>query len=134
MAALAVDDNHNFYPIGHPNGDSFGGFTYILADKLNYESIIEALENKNCYASSGPKIYSLIAENGKLTVCTSDAERICFITNTRNRKAIIAEENKSVSCGDFTVCETDDYVRVEVMDDRGRCAFTRAYTRAELFD
>ena len=134
MAILAVDDNHDFSPIGNIYNDSFGGFTYILAEELNYESVIQALENKNCYASTGPQIYSLTADNGKIQIHTSPAERIIFITNTRNRKMFISEQNESISSAEFALREIDEWLRVEVIDERGKCAFTRAYTRNELFD
>ena len=35
---IATDDNHDVYPIGHPKSDSFGGFTMIKAEKLEYGS------------------------------------------------------------------------------------------------
>ena len=132
MGVLAVDDNHDFSPIGHPHNDSFGGMTYILADRLDYASILEALERKNCYASTGPLIYGLSSEKGLLKVSTSEAERICFVTNTRHRGIVIAGEGESVSTAEFQLGETDQWVRVEVVDKFGKRAFSRAFFRDEL--
>ncbi|MBO5714653.1 MAG: PHP domain-containing protein, partial [Clostridia bacterium] len=64
-----------------PKCDSFGGFTYILADSLDYDSIIKAMENKEFYASCGPQILSLTMENGTFNVKTSNAKLIFFVTN-----------------------------------------------------
>ncbi len=134
MGVLAVDDNHDAYPIGHPHNDSFGGVTYILADSLDYTSIIEALENKGCYASTGPLIHSISVEDGVIRACTSEAERICFVTNTRNRGIAIAADGESVNEAEFKIGETDQWVRVEVVDKFGKRAFSRAFFRDELVE
>ena len=132
MALIAADDNHN--PTANPYHDSFGGVTYILADKLEYGAIIEALENRNFYASTGPKIYSLTVEEGTLSVKTDAAERIVFVTNNHHRKAVIAAAGETVSEAQFTMNPTDKWVRVEVVDERGRRAFTRGYRPEEIFE
>ena len=132
MALIASDDNHNKQPIDHPLCDSFGGFTYILAETLQYGAIIEAMENKNFYASTGPQIFSLISEKGKLTVKTSDAVRIVFITDTKNRKTERALKGNALNTAEFTFGARDNWVRVEVVDESGCKAFTRAYFKEEL--
>ena len=99
MAVIAADDNHNAHDTNSPKCDSFGGFTYILADKLDYESIIKAMENKEFYASCGPQIFSLDCENGSFSVKTSNAKRIVFVTNSHNRAVFLANENEFVTEG-----------------------------------
>jgi YbbR domain-containing protein len=39
---IATDDNHNRFPADHPRTGSFGGFTVIKAEKLDYETITVA--------------------------------------------------------------------------------------------
>lgn len=132
IGLLAVDDNHNFYSIGHSQNDSFGGATYIIAEQLDYDSIIRALEKQDFYASTGPLIYALEVENGLIKVRTSAAERICFMTNTRNRGIKIASIGETVYDAEFQLGETDKWVRVEVVDGEGKRAFSRAFFRNEL--
>lgn len=36
---IATDDNHDVHPAGDPRNDSFGGFTMIKAEKLDYTAI-----------------------------------------------------------------------------------------------
>lgn len=132
MALIAADDNHDKKPIGDPHNDSFGGFTYILAEKLEYGAIITAMENKDFYASTGPQIYSLTVDNGKLTIKTSDAVRIAFITDTKNRKTELALPDEYVNSAEFVFGERDAWVRAEVVDEKGYKAFTRAYFKEEL--
>ena len=131
MAVLATDDNHNYHDTNSPACDSFGGVTYILADSLEYSSIINAMEEQNFYASSGPQIFSLSFENGVFRVETSPAKRICFITNCRNRGVLHAPNDKTISQSEFADLEKVEWVYVEVTDANGKKAFTRAFFKDE---
>ncbi len=132
MALIAADDNHNSRSTDHARCDSFGGVTYILADKLDYETVITALEKQEFYASTGPQIYSLTVDNGVFKVKTSPAKRICFVTNTRNRGLIVAEQGTSVEEAEFKVYEKSDWVYVIVTDGEGNKAFSRAFFKDEF--
>ena len=132
MAVVAADDNHNMHPIGDGKCDSFGGVTYILADKLDYESIITALENQEFYASCGPQIFSLAVENGVMKVETSPVARICFITNCHKRGLTVAPNGERITQGEFTLHEKVKWVYVEVTDEVGKKAYSRAFFKDEL--
>lgn len=132
MGVICADDNHN--STNNPYWDAFGGMTYILADSLEYGEIIKALENRNFYASTGPRIFSLSAENGVLKVETSRAERILFVTNNHYRKAVRAKENETLTTAEFVVDERIKWVRVEVVDYEGKRAFSRAYRVKEILE
>ena len=93
---------------------------------------MQSLENKDFYASTGPIIHSLTFDGGTFHARTSDAERIIFVTNTRNRAITIAPENETVNEYWFNLGETDKWVRLEVVDKEGKRAFSRAYFRDEL--
>ena len=130
MAVIAADDNHNLED--DPYGDSFGGITYILADCLDYGSIISALENKDFYATTGPKIFSLTSEQGTVSIKTSEAERIVFVTNNHHRKVVSSKNGESVTKADFVMTENDKWLRVEVVGFDGKRAFTRAFFTQEI--
>lgn len=132
MGVICADDNHN--TTDNPYWDAFGGMTYILADSLEYGEIIKAMENRNFYASTGPRIFSLSAENGVLKVETSRAERILFVTNNHYRKAVRAKENETLTTAEFVVDERIKWVRVEVVDYEGKRAFSRAYRVKEILE
>lgn len=132
MAVVASDDNHN--PTQNPYEDSFGGITYILADTFDYGGIINALEKRNFYASTGPQIFSLTVEKGALTVKTSEAERIVFVTNNHHRKAVYSTDGNPVLSAQFEVTDKEKWIRVEVVDFTGKRAFSRAYRIAELLE
>ena len=47
----AADDNHNGEDPSSPGCDSFGGFTVIKAERLEYRTVMQALEAGHSYAS-----------------------------------------------------------------------------------
>lgn len=123
---IAADDNHN-------RQDACGGFTMIKAPELDYEAITTALVNGDFYASNGPEIHELYFEDGEIRITCSDADRIVLTTGRRKcgcRKA----ENGSLNQAGFRVDREDLYVRITVIDEKGRTADTNAYFTDALLD
>ena len=131
MALIAADDNHNARSVDDPRCDSFGGITYILADKLDYENVITALENQEFYASCGPQIFSLLVEEGVMKVKTSPAKRICFVTNCHKRGITVSPKDESITQSEFVLHEKVEWVYVEIIDEVGNKAYSRAFFRDE---
>lgn len=131
---IATDDNHNKYPMGHPRFDSFGGFTMIKAERLEYEDISKALLGGHFYASEGPEIYDLYFEDNKIYIETSDAERIVMTTAKRRYQVAVAEKNgMKINRACFDVGgDIGAYVRFTVTDEKGREAYTNAYYTSDL--
>lgn len=117
---IAADDNHNY------RDDSFGGFTVINADRLEYSCITSALTNGDFYASQGPEIYALWYENGKVGIECSDCERIVLSTGRRRAEAVYKNDQPLTSAV-FDVFELDHYIRITTTDSSGRHANTNAY-------
>ncbi len=118
---IAADDNHNKIE------DSFGGFTVIKAEKLDYESIISALEAGNFYASQGPAINELWYEDGKIHITCSPAAKIFFNTGVRKAELVAAKDGESLTEAEFSVKPEYGYVRITVVDREGYPANTNAY-------
>ena len=72
---VATDDNHNSFPFDSPLCDSFGGFTMVKAEKLEYGAVMEALEKGDFYFSMGPEIKEAYIRDRKLVVKTSPVEK-----------------------------------------------------------
>lgn len=126
---IASDDNHDRYPADSPKWDSCGGFINIKAEKLEYGTIMDALEHGDFYASTGPEIYELYAEGENVYVKTSPAAKISLTTYGRRASVCTGEkagdkitEAKLSSLGFY-----DRYVRITVDDGAGHYAWTRAY-------
>lgn len=123
---IAADDNHG-------EADCCGGFTMIKAEKLEYEAITSALAAGNFYASEGPEIHQLWFEDGKLHITCSDAEKIIMHTSSRRNGKAYATDTEMLNGAEFEVLPEDVYVRVTVIDSKGRHANTNAYFTDELF-
>ena len=130
---ISTDDNHNHYPLDGPRCDSFGGFTMIKADKLEYKSIADALVKGNFYASRGPEIHSLYVEDNKLHIKTSDAAKIVFTTGLRHGFCAYPTAGETINEAEFELRPDDIYVRVSVFDKSGKTADTNAYFMADIF-
>lgn len=124
---ISTDDNHNADPIDDPHFDSFGGFTVIYADKLEYNTIIDSMFNGNFYASQGPAINSLYIEDEKIHIKTSDAKKIFLTTNGRKIRYKLAKEGEFVNEAEFTLPKINSYFRITVEDAEGKHANTNAY-------
>ena len=130
---IATDDNHCGLPVDDPKFDAFGGFTMIKADKLEYKTVTDALVKGNFYASQGPLIHDLWFEDGNIHVTCSDAARITLATGQRRAGSVYAKTGEVLNEASFPVKETDGYVRLTVVDERGFKAYTNAYFTDELF-
>lgn len=124
---VAADDNHNFRPFNEPKSDSFGGFTMIKADYLDYDHIISALENGEYYSSQGPEIKELYYENGMIHITTSNVREIKFLTDNHYCGSVIARENEFVNKGEFSARDIKKYFRMVIIDSNGKRAYSNAY-------
>lgn len=129
---IGTDDNHNGFELDDPRGDSFGAFTMIKAEKLDYKTVTDALMAGNFYASQAPEIKELYFEDGKLYVKTSACEKISMTTATRKLRNAFREKGKTLTQASFPVDPDDGYVRITVKDKYGRYADTNAYFVDEL--
>ena len=126
---VATDDNHNLHSVDSPKCDSFGGFTMIKADKLEYGAISRALLNGDFYSSEGPRIDELYYENGRIYIKTSEAARIVMTTELRHYRCATAKlKDDTISEADFAIIpdKTGAYVRFTVTDTKGKEANTNA--------
>lgn len=132
--AIAADDNHNHSKAGTRHYDSFGGFTMIKADRLDYRTVTKALEDGHFYASQGPLIHELWFEDGKIHVKCSPADRILCVSGIRRGRVVYAENGEALTEAEFDIFPDDGYVRITVIDEKGYPANTNAYFTDELFE
>ncbi len=127
-----VDDNHNRHPEGHPACDSFGGFTVIMAEKLDYSSVFNAMECGEMYSSMGPEIHCAEYKNGKIYVECSPASAVTVYMGSKRPSYVYAPVGETITSAELTVDEDARYVRISVTDKNGNRADTRGFTRDEL--
>ncbi|MBQ9069726.1 MAG: hypothetical protein IJY23_00040 [Clostridia bacterium] len=139
VVAVAADDAHNL------NASAYGGWTMIKADKLDYDSIISALERGDCYSSNGPEIKEISIEDGVVNIKASDVVFVKLVTDIRFARSKNGSENTpltdvSFDINDFIVdagnpdqCRRSaPWFRLEVRDKSGKKAWTRPYFLDEL--
>lgn len=119
---IAADDNHWI-------GQSFGGFTMIKAERLDYRTITKALEDGHFYSSQGPKIYGLWVEDGEIFVECSPAAKIAFQFGNRVAHHVVGEH---LTTAHATLPSDGIYVRITVTDHEGKPANTNAYFLDEI--
>lgn len=133
LFCIATDDNHNARPDDSQYSDSYGGYIMIASDKLEYRAITKALRQGVFYSATGtsrhvgPKILSLVYEDGKVTIKTSPAKRINYITCRRHTAINEAPYGEYIDEATFDVSPADKWFRITVLDDAGYKAYTNAY-------
>ncbi len=131
LGVNAGDDNHNGEPIGDPMCDSFGWYTVILADKLEYSEIISAMENKDCYVSNGPVIKELSVEGNKVTLECSPASAVFMYFGSKQPTAIRLPRGEVRTRFELPLNGQAEHIRISVYDTEGRAANTRGFFRDE---
>ena len=126
------DDNHNDYPVGHLNCDSFGAFTMIMPEAFTYDGVIDAMESGAMYASMGPEIRSVALDGTKLYVDCSEAAHVYAYFGSKNPAWVHAPVGEAITHAELDIDPNARYLRVSVCDAQGRWADTRGYTREEI--
>ena len=68
MYGIAVDDSHNYHSFEPKKSNSGRGWIMVNSDELSAESLIEAMEAGEFYASTGVRFKSVTRKDGKLSV------------------------------------------------------------------
>ena len=128
MACVMGDDNHG-------EASMCGAWTMMNADKLDYKSVITAMEHHDLYASTGPEIKDLYIEDEKAYMTFAKGTHAIMVMNGRTAYKKMAENPD----GTNTVCfdiPMDGYTwfRFEVVDAAGEKANTCAYFYDEIFE
>ncbi|MBQ7224021.1 MAG: PHP domain-containing protein [Clostridia bacterium] len=141
VVPLATDDNHN-YPYPVDEHDSFGGWTVVKAKELTYPAVMDALEKGDVYSSTGPEIKEIYIEDGVITVNTSPCRAIAVISENRFTRVVNATTSLLTTASlhvapyfeqeSQVVNNWSPYLRVEIVDDKGYHAWSRAYSLDEL--
>lgn len=127
MFVHGSDDNHNKRAVGDPLCDALGSWTMVSSDKLDYKSVITAMEKGDMYASTGPSIYSIGIDGGEVTVKTSEAVFIRMHMTPKYAKTVYDKKGKTVTEAKFKLPEDASYIYFSVTDKSGGKAYTHAF-------
>ena len=135
LMPIMADDTHEINQSEFPCAGT--AFTMVVAEKLEYSCIMDALARGDLYSSTGPTIQNLEWDDGMLRIRCSPAARIQLIKNRRATRVIWGD---AVTEGEFdlrlwrqrTQNDPNAWFYLKVTDAQGNYAVTRAYTIAEL--
>ena len=121
VVPTAGDDNHS-------EKNCFRGWTMIKAPNLSYDSLISAYKKGYCYVSEGPEILSLVMNDDKIIVKTSEVYSIVLRSEGRYCDYVSSEEGKCTEAiFQFSPEKMGKYFRIEIRDLNGYKAFSNAY-------
>ncbi|CDZ74411.1 Hypothetical protein ING2D1G_0217 [Peptoniphilus sp. ING2-D1G] len=121
---LAVDDNHNIFPLSHQLNDSFGGFIVVKSEKLSVDDIAKNIAEGSFYASQGPEIKDFYVEDGEIHFKCSPCEKIYFNGDIRQIHAFVSDGKELLTEASAPLHKNQKYVRVECYDTEGKKAYT----------
>lgn len=127
LFSLATDDNHDRFPIGTAENDSFGGFIQIAAEELSYKTVIKALKSGKFYWSMGPELKGVSIKNDIITIDSSPVEKIFVIQEGRDCYSKIVKPGESLTNAQFQLSGKEGWFRIEIRDSKGLYAGTNAY-------
>lgn len=131
----AGDDNHNGHPFDSPYNDSCGWYTVFLADKLEYSSIIDAMDKKDFYASNGPRINELSVVDGDegktVHIECSPASKVFLYFGSKSPKHVRLPKGETRTSFDLPLHPNAEYLRVSVYDADGNIANSRGFFKDE---
>lgn len=129
MYCHGSDDDHNKKPLTDPMSDSFGAWTMVIADKLDYESVIDSLSKGKFYASTGPTINALSINDGVAHLETTEAKRITMHLTPKSSKIVYDPDGGVVTSADFKIPKEAKYVYFSVTDKDGcHKAYTHSFS------
>ena len=119
----AVDDAH------HGRRDGLQGWVMLKAPELTLEAVRAALLEGRFYASTGPEIHAVELSETHITVRSSPSAAVLAQSNRWMGRSAYARKELGGTGEPLTevslpLVEGADYVRVTVIDETGRCAWT----------
>ena len=130
---VAGDDNHAAFEPYSPWKTLYKCYTMIKAEDLSYPSVAKALSNGDFYASQGPVLNALYIEDGKLCVECEPVYKIMFTAFPKRGKVVI-EKDSTVTYGECELFPDNLYIRVTLVDEHGKKAFTNAYFMEDILE
>jgi hypothetical protein len=122
VMGFSADDSH--FSVKHPGWN--GGWIAVNCSNRDAQSIMSAIRSGNFYSSRGPRFIDIVEKNGKIHVTTSPVQFVRLIGPKHRGDRIGSFENERFENAAFDMPKDWPYLRVEIEDERGRCAWTNS--------
>ena len=116
--AVAVDDTHK------PQRDFATGWIWVQAERKR-ESILGAIARGAFYATSGPRIETIRVDESSITLHTSSARAVKFIST--EGRVVECVEGEHVKVASYRPSADQVYIRAEVHAHDGTVAWTNPF-------
>lgn len=123
IRCIAADDNHEGR---NCEDDACGGWVVFKAPELSYRAIIEAYDNMQFYASTGPAIHQCLVEDGVLKLDCSPVRRVHVMGQGINPLLCEYAEGNDLTHAELdlkTLPADTLYLWVQITDGAGRKAW-----------
>ena len=123
---LATDDTHEKCSADLPGFEYFQGYTILKAPELSYRALIEALDQGNFYATTGPVIHNLWLEYGILHLECDPVRGVYVHGNLYRHRASFITADDAITVLDLDIHAAfadSDYLFLKVVNTRGECAW-----------
>jgi hypothetical protein len=80
MFGVGVDDSHHYHAFGFDKSNSGRGWVMVRAKHLTAESIVQAMEAGDFYASSGVTLLDVQRSGNKLAVTIKEEAGVSYVT------------------------------------------------------
>lgn len=120
---IASDDAHEG-PVDTPVKEFFGGWIVVDGERLEQQSLIDAIKQGNYYSSNGPEIYDLRIEEYKLKIRCSPVQSIRVITHPGLGAMVCNRDGALLTEGHYQLSGKEQYVRIECVDRSGKTAWS----------
>jgi hypothetical protein len=114
---FAVDDCHSARSAGFAS-------VMVKATELSRPALMEAMRTGQFYSTTGPTIEDVIVSGGEVSVRTSPAREINFMSQSWLGRHFVAPRGETLTEATFTLRGQERYVRIECGDEQGRWAWT----------
>lgn len=120
LLGLAVDDAHLHYP------DAISGWVMVKAAECSESALLAALKRGDFYSSTGPTLEAVEFQDDRLCVRCSPAQEIRVICPKPGHGSTSYRLGRPgpFTEAEFAVREAWEVVRIEVVDARGRVAWS----------
>lgn len=134
LSAYACDDAH----FRDHDRDAFGGWVHVRSESLDPDALLEALKAGHYYSSQGPRIDALSIEGQTLRIACSPVNTIAVVGGN-SRSA--TQSGRHIDEAVIDLSELDEgwllerptaWIRVTLIDDQGRRAWTNPIWRSDL--
>lgn len=116
LPCMAADDSH-FY-----EGEACRSYLMVKAEECTRESLLAAILRGDFYATQGPEL-SLRREGDRILVDCSPVKDIVFFSDTVWAGDRVTRGD-GVTHGEYQIKPSDTFLRVELFDQEGRCAWS----------